>query len=168
MSAPSDGISLSDEAVLSQLGQRLQRDVNCLSDPDRSTRRRALSKLQQVFFRDAKVSCGADETKRRARCFVILVAKFHARCAPYTLQQQQQHRLYSVYHTASGASCREKYNYYYCTYEYHRQVFVGCVSVSYGVAFFGDEKNFFQESPMIGFRDPSNYILLLCDISQSW
>lgn len=55
MSAPSDGMSLSDEAVLSQLGQRLQRDVNCLSDPDRSTRRRALIKLQQVFFREAKV-----------------------------------------------------------------------------------------------------------------
>lgn len=53
--APMDGLSLSDEACLSQLRQRLQRDVNCLSDPDRSTRRRALTKLQKAMFQGAKV-----------------------------------------------------------------------------------------------------------------
>lgn len=52
-----DGLSLSDEACLSQLRQRLKRDVNCLSDPDRSTRRRALAKLQKAFFQEeSKVS----------------------------------------------------------------------------------------------------------------
>ena len=56
MSAPMDGLSLSEEACLSQLRQRLQRDVNCLSDPDRSTRRRALTKLQKAIFQEAKVS----------------------------------------------------------------------------------------------------------------
>lgn len=56
--APMDGLSLSDEACLSQLRQRLQRDVNCLSDPDRSTRRRALAKLQKAFFQENKV-CAA-------------------------------------------------------------------------------------------------------------
>ncbi|CAN0378172.1 unnamed protein product [Hapterophycus canaliculatus] len=50
-----DGLSLSDEASLSQLRQRLQRDVNCLSDSDRSTRRRALTKLRRAFFQEAKV-----------------------------------------------------------------------------------------------------------------
>eukprot|EP00752_Nemacystus_decipiens_P002612 g2445.t1 len=53
--APMDGLSLSDEACLSQLRQRLQRDVNCLSDPDRSTRRRALVKLQKAFFQEKKI-----------------------------------------------------------------------------------------------------------------
>lgn len=53
--APMDGFSLADEACLSQLRQRLQRDVNCLSDPDRSTRRRALAKLQKAFFQENKV-----------------------------------------------------------------------------------------------------------------
>lgn len=53
--APMDGLSLSDEASLSQLRQRLQRDLNCLSDPDRSTRKRALTKLQKTLFREAKV-----------------------------------------------------------------------------------------------------------------
>lgn len=53
--APMDGLSLSDEACLSQLRQRLQRDVNCLSDPDRSTRRRTLAKLQKAFFQENKV-----------------------------------------------------------------------------------------------------------------
>lgn len=55
MSAPMDGLSLSEEACLSQLRQRLQRDINCLSDPDRSTRRRALTKLQKAIFQEAKV-----------------------------------------------------------------------------------------------------------------
>eukprot|EP00903_Cladosiphon_okamuranus_P019980 g18356.t1 len=53
--APMDGLSLSDEVCLSQLQQRLQRDVNCLSDPDRSTRRRALAKLQKAFFQESKI-----------------------------------------------------------------------------------------------------------------
>ncbi|CAM9268980.1 unnamed protein product [Ectocarpus sp. 13 AM-2016] len=53
--APMDGLSLSDEASLSHLRQRLQRDLNCLSDPDRSTRKRALTKLQKALFREAKV-----------------------------------------------------------------------------------------------------------------
>ncbi|CAM9230591.1 unnamed protein product, partial [Laminaria digitata] len=55
MSAPMDGLSLSEEACLSQLRQRLQRDINCLSDPDRSARRRALTKLQKAFFQEAKI-----------------------------------------------------------------------------------------------------------------
>ncbi|CAM9495550.1 unnamed protein product, partial [Scytosiphon promiscuus] len=53
--APMDGLSLSDEASLSQLRQRLQRDVNCLSDPDRSTRKRALTKLRKAIFQEAKI-----------------------------------------------------------------------------------------------------------------
>lgn len=55
MAAPCDGLTLSEEAGLSQLRQRLQRDMNCLSDPDRSTRRRALTKLQKVFFQEGQV-----------------------------------------------------------------------------------------------------------------
>eukprot|EP00904_Undaria_pinnatifida_P011354 jgi/Undpi1/7349/HiC_scaffold_22.g09822.m1 len=55
MSAPMDGLSLSEEACLSQLRQPLQRDINCLSDPDRSTRRRALTKLQRALFQEAKI-----------------------------------------------------------------------------------------------------------------
>lgn len=53
--APCEGMSLAEETSLSQLRQRLQRDINCLSDQDRTTRRRALTKLQQVFFQEAKV-----------------------------------------------------------------------------------------------------------------
>ncbi|KAG5189377.1 hypothetical protein JKP88DRAFT_286753 [Tribonema minus] len=43
-------------AALHQLTLKLQRDVNCLSDPDRTTRRRALSKLDKVLV-------GADSSK---------------------------------------------------------------------------------------------------------
>lgn len=55
MPAPHDGLSLVEETSLSQLRQRLQRDINCLSDQDRSTRRRALAKLKKVFFQESKV-----------------------------------------------------------------------------------------------------------------
>lgn len=60
--APSNGMSLAEETSMSQLRQRLQRDINGLSDQDRTTRRRALTKLQQVFFRESKVG---RRTKKR-------------------------------------------------------------------------------------------------------
>lgn len=68
MAAPHHGLSLAEETSLSQLRQRLQRDINCLSDQDRSTRRRALTKLQQLFFQDVNKVC--DGTLRlRVHCW---------------------------------------------------------------------------------------------------
>ncbi|CAM9903686.1 unnamed protein product, partial [Discosporangium mesarthrocarpum] len=57
MATPTEAGALSSEEgeALSQLRQRLQRDVNCLSDPDRSTRRRALGKLQKLLFQETKL-----------------------------------------------------------------------------------------------------------------
>ncbi|CAM9284235.1 unnamed protein product, partial [Choristocarpus tenellus] len=56
MTAPVHGnLSVGEMDALSVLRQRLQRDINCLSDPDRMTRRRALSKIQKHLFQDAKV-----------------------------------------------------------------------------------------------------------------
>ena len=39
-------------SAVSDLKLKLQRDVNCLSDPDRSTRRRALTKLTKLLLDD--------------------------------------------------------------------------------------------------------------------
>ena len=38
------------EQRVAQLATTYQRDINCLSDPDRSTRRRALTKLLRRLF----------------------------------------------------------------------------------------------------------------------
>lgn len=42
-------LTAAEESVFRHLSQKLQRDVNCLSDPDRTTRRRALVKLDKVL-----------------------------------------------------------------------------------------------------------------------
>uniref|UniRef100_K3W704 TOG domain-containing protein n=1 Tax=Globisporangium ultimum (strain ATCC 200006 / CBS 805.95 / DAOM BR144) TaxID=431595 RepID=K3W704_GLOUD len=41
------------EAQLGMLAMKLQRDINCISDPDRAVRRRALDKLQRALTNDA-------------------------------------------------------------------------------------------------------------------
>ncbi|KAF1335701.1 hypothetical protein FI667_g1163, partial [Globisporangium splendens] len=41
------------EAQLSMLAMKLQRDINCILDPDRAVRRRALDKLQRALTNDA-------------------------------------------------------------------------------------------------------------------
>jgi hypothetical protein len=54
--AESSTTSSSDDSAagtaLKQLALKLQRDVNCLSDPDRTTRRRALTKLDKVLVQE--------------------------------------------------------------------------------------------------------------------
>ena len=50
---------MNDEAVR----QRFQRDVNCLADPDRSTRKRALLKLRAEFAPERKEK----EKKKKAK-----------------------------------------------------------------------------------------------------
>jgi hypothetical protein len=54
-STASNSSSSDDSAAgvaLRQLALKLQRDVNCLSDPDRTTRRRALTKLEKVLVQE--------------------------------------------------------------------------------------------------------------------
>lgn len=44
------------EAQLHMLAMKLQRDINCISDPDRAVRRRALDKLQRALNNEAQTT----------------------------------------------------------------------------------------------------------------
>jgi dynein assembly factor 5 len=46
-------LSAADEAAYSMLAMKLQRDVNCLADPERSVRRRAMDKLSRALQAEA-------------------------------------------------------------------------------------------------------------------
>ncbi|DBA01279.1 TPA: hypothetical protein N0F65_001784 [Lagenidium giganteum] len=47
-------LTTEEEATYNLLSMKLQRDINCLSDPDRNVRRRALDKLQRGLSNDAE------------------------------------------------------------------------------------------------------------------
>ena len=67
-----------DKTPLELLTSKSQRNLNCLSDPNRSTRRRALKKFVQEF--DATSECAPKKKK---------VRKLHAAF----FRQELQHRL---------------------------------------------------------------------------
>lgn len=80
MDAPAGGLSTSEEESVAQMRQRLQRDLNCLIDQDRTKRRRALGKLEEALLQEQKVKHTESRTVFMAGSQLQLVTRSKFDC----------------------------------------------------------------------------------------